>query len=153
MSDTEPHHETRDVSARVPLRVIAFMAIFVPLGLGIIGGLMSTVWAPPPSPAMPFMGDRPVETPAPRLQATPQRDLAAFEARMTRELTHYGWVDREAGIVRLPIERAMALLVERGLPDTRGPVRDRREPPNPSPDAATEWLVPPSGAPAEEDTP
>lgn len=134
MNHTEQHHETRDVSARVPLRVIAFMAIFVPLGLGIIGGLMSTVWAPPPSPATPFTADRPVETPAPRLQATPQRDLAEFEARMTRELTHYGWIDREAGIVRLPIDRAMALLVERGLPDTGGP-------------------APPSGAPAEEDIP
>ncbi|MBB3230943.1 hypothetical protein [Halomonas stenophila] len=153
MSDTEPHHETRDVPACLPLRVIVLMVLFVPLGLGIIGGLMSTVWAPPPSPATPFTADRPVETPAPRLQAIPQRDLAAFEARMTRELTHYGWVDREAGIVRLPIERAMALLVERGLPDTRGPVSDRREPPHPSPDAATEWLAPPSDAPGEGDTP
>jgi hypothetical protein len=31
-------------------------------------------------------------------------------------LVGYGWVDREAGIVRLPIERAMELLLERGLP-------------------------------------
>jgi hypothetical protein len=31
-------------------------------------------------------------------------------------LEGYGWVDREAGVVRLPIERAMALVLERGLP-------------------------------------
>jgi hypothetical protein len=31
-------------------------------------------------------------------------------------LEGYGWVDREAGVVRLPIERAMELLLERGLP-------------------------------------
>jgi hypothetical protein len=31
-------------------------------------------------------------------------------------LEGYGWVDREAGVVRVPIERAMELLLERGLP-------------------------------------
>jgi hypothetical protein len=31
-------------------------------------------------------------------------------------LEGYGWVDRSAGTVRLPIERAMQLLLERGLP-------------------------------------
>ena len=34
--------------------------------------------------------------------------------RENRELTTYGWIDREQGVVRLPIERAMDLLVERG---------------------------------------
>jgi hypothetical protein len=31
-------------------------------------------------------------------------------------LEGYGWVDRQAGVVRLPIERAMELVLERGLP-------------------------------------
>ena len=33
-----------------------------------------------------------------------------------RTLYSYGWVDERAGIVRIPIERAMDLLVQRGLP-------------------------------------
>jgi hypothetical protein len=54
--------------------------------------------------------------PEPRLQVAPQVDLAAWRAREDAELNSYGWVDRQAGIVRLPIERAMDLLVQRGLP-------------------------------------
>ena len=30
-------------------------------------------------------------------------------------LHSYGWVDQQAGIVRIPIDRAMTLLTERGL--------------------------------------
>jgi hypothetical protein len=33
-----------------------------------------------------------------------------------KSLYSYGWVDEKAGIVRIPIERAMDLLVQRGLP-------------------------------------
>ncbi len=54
--------------------------------------------------------------PAPRLQITPERDLQAFHAAEDSVLHSYGWVAREAGIVRIPIDSAMALLFERGLP-------------------------------------
>ena len=30
-------------------------------------------------------------------------------------LDSYGWVDKDAGVVRIPIEEAMKLTVERGL--------------------------------------
>jgi hypothetical protein len=36
-------------------------------------------------------------------------------------LTTYGWVDRKAGVVRIPIERAMQLVAERGVPKGKGP--------------------------------
>jgi hypothetical protein len=39
-----------------------------------------------------------------------------MQAEENAALTTYGWVDRDAGIVRMPIERAMEILVERGLP-------------------------------------
>lgn len=48
----------------------------------------------------------------PRLQATPGRDLEAFRAGKQRLLHEYAWVDRSHGVVRIPIERAMALLVQ-----------------------------------------
>jgi hypothetical protein len=32
------------------------------------------------------------------------------------KLNSYGWVDRSNGIVRIPIERAMNLILQRGLP-------------------------------------
>jgi hypothetical protein len=33
-----------------------------------------------------------------------------------QRLNSYGWVDQQAGIARIPIDRAMALLAQRGLP-------------------------------------
>lgn len=54
--------------------------------------------------------------PDPRLQIAPKEDLQALRAREEADLNSYGWIDRTAGIVRLPISRAMDLLVQRGLP-------------------------------------
>ncbi len=54
--------------------------------------------------------------PAPRLQVTPRQDLRDLRAREDQILNGYQWVDRSAGIVRIPIAEAMKLTVERGLP-------------------------------------
>jgi hypothetical protein len=52
----------------------------------------------------------------PRLQATPVLDLNEFRAQEEAALRGYGWVDRKAGKVRIPIDRAVDLVAERGLP-------------------------------------
>ena len=54
--------------------------------------------------------------PEPRLQTNPREDLGNLRAREDQALTSYGWVDKNAGVVRIPIDRAMQLIVERGLP-------------------------------------
>lgn len=54
--------------------------------------------------------------PSPREQISPQLDLQALRAREEAELTSYGWVDRKAGVVRIPMDRALELLSQRGLP-------------------------------------
>jgi len=56
--------------------------------------------------------------------SNPQPGVLVVESTVLRnfldteeiELATYGWVDENAGIVRLPIERAKALLLEQGLP-------------------------------------
>ena len=53
---------------------------------------------------------------APRLQAIPLREGYEFREQENAELRNYGWVDRNAGTVRLPIDQAMQLTVSRGLP-------------------------------------
>ena len=54
--------------------------------------------------------------PQPRLQSDPRDDLENLRQAEDHVLDTYGWVDRNAGIVRIPIDRAMQLTVERGLP-------------------------------------
>ena len=67
-------------------------------------------------------GDRhPLEPPPdPLLQANPEDALAAMRAQEARLLGTYGWVSREAGVARIPIDRAMDLVLERGLPARDG---------------------------------
>ena len=39
-------------------------------------------------------------------------ELEAYRQEQERQLSEYSWIDQEAGKVSLPIERAMALIVE-----------------------------------------
>ena len=55
-----------------------------------------------------------IEPPPPRLQVDPSRDLARFRAEEERRLDTYYWVDRDAGVVHIPIDRAIKKLVEQG---------------------------------------
>jgi hypothetical protein len=55
--------------------------------------------------------------PQPRLQVAPTLDLAQNTDASQEQLQSYGWVDRKGGIARIPIERAMQLLVAHGLPN------------------------------------
>ena len=56
--------------------------------------------------------------PAPRLQPNPvdqippERQLELLRTYEEETLNSYGWVDKEAGIVRIPIDQAMKLVVE-----------------------------------------
>jgi hypothetical protein len=55
--------------------------------------------------------------PTPRLQDDDGNlDTADLHAREDLLLDNYSWVDRSKGTVRIPIERAMELIAQRGLP-------------------------------------
>jgi hypothetical protein len=54
--------------------------------------------------------------PEPRLQTNPRQDLLDLRAAEETTLTTYGWVDKNAGIARIPIDEAMKRVVEKGLP-------------------------------------
>ena len=54
--------------------------------------------------------------PEPRVEVHPWEQIRELRAREEQTLDSYGWVDREKGIVRIPIDRAIDLTIERGLP-------------------------------------
>ncbi len=60
-------------------------------------------------------GDLPLP-PAPRLQVDPRRDLDRLHADEDKLLTTYGWADGGHAAVRIPIDRAMELTAQRGIP-------------------------------------
>jgi hypothetical protein len=53
--------------------------------------------------------------PAPRLQVYPVRHWKDFQAAEAARLSSYGWMDRSAGVVHVPIERAIELIEKRGV--------------------------------------
>lgn len=50
----------------------------------------------------------------PRLQSDDAGDLRDYQADQRSKLQGYAWADRERGLVRIPIERAMAMTAARG---------------------------------------
>ena len=64
--------------------------------------------------------------PEPRLQVQPDSDLEEYLRGQRKRLGSIGWVDRDAGVVHIPVERAAERLLERGFP-VRAPA-DSREP-------------------------
>ena len=56
------------------------------------------------------------DPPAPRLQTQPFKDIYQLKTEQRGVLTSYGWVNQASGVVHIPIDRAMELTLQRGLP-------------------------------------
>ncbi|MEO8168662.1 MAG: hypothetical protein ABI623_10470 [bacterium] len=114
-------HETSDVDPKS----VAISGILLSLGLVFFAILLSAgvyvmFKAKSPDPNSPartlVVTDSTMLPPLPRLQADPHITLVPFVKMQDSLLASYGWVMRDSGIARIPIERAMKLVVERGLP-------------------------------------
>jgi hypothetical protein len=67
------------------------------------------------------VGQEPRQPAAPRLQQFPVNEFYEFRQQEDLRLDSYRWVDRAAGRVQIPIDEAMRLTLERGLP-SRAPL-------------------------------
>jgi len=110
-------HERGDLNARsvvraaVVLVAMTLVAIVVTVGtFRLLRGLL--VRADLPRPAL---ADHAAERqpPEPRLQREPFGDVGVLRAEERAVLEGYGWVDREQGVVHIPVEHAMQLYLER----------------------------------------
>jgi hypothetical protein len=54
--------------------------------------------------------------PAPQLEIDERNQLDKIRIDEAQTLSTYDWVDQKAGTVRIPIDRAMDLIAQRGLP-------------------------------------
>jgi len=74
--------------------------------------------------------------PEPRLEPLPLAPGQRLRAEEDAILTSYAWVDQKAGFARIPIDRALEILVQRGLPPSK-----------PMPPAAEPMAAPAPAAP------
>jgi hypothetical protein len=72
----------------------------------------------------------------------PAADLREVKAAEEAHLASYGWVDKENGVALVPVERAMEIVVEGGLPELAPlnpeQIDDEPAPPAPAMDAGSE---------------
>jgi hypothetical protein len=97
------------------------MIVFVNILAGVLFGYFSFLnpFGVAPPPAAP--GSAPPVTfvpPAPTLQVDYISDLQQVLATQEANINDYGWINQEQGIARIPIERAMELVAQQGLPVT-----------------------------------
>ncbi len=117
-----PGYETRDASISglvkfaIGLFVLLVVALWAMRGLFHYFGVKQTLGPP----ASPFADTRPLP-PGPRLQVAPAKDWQQLRGSENEILNGYGWVDKQAGVVRIPIRRAMDLLAQRGPPARASP--------------------------------
>ena len=117
-----PHigHETTDVNVWAVGKFAIGLVVVCVVSIGLLFGLLKffqsreeTGVANTVEPTKMF--------PEPQLQKTPIPDLKAIRAEEDKLLNGYAWVDQRKGVVRIPVDRAIEVLAQRGLP-TRGEV-------------------------------
>ena len=113
-------YETRDIRFSTIAKAFGGMAIVLAVVALSSGAVLRAL-----SSRFPPSGRHRLLPPEPRLQADPSADLRAMREAEEAEFGGYTWVDRPHGVIRLPVERAMALLLLRGLPTRASSSRSR----------------------------
>ncbi len=114
----ERRHEEKDVDVIGVVLIAALVLLIVAISYLTVQGLLRFVrkGRPATDVASYAVGEK-SKFPQPRLEVHPAADLADSEKVSERQLHSYGWVDRKGGLVHIPIERAMQLLLDHGLPE------------------------------------
>jgi hypothetical protein len=122
--EAHPHidavgHETRDANVRDIVITLACLAVGAGLVCLLVYGIFRyladhPLATAPPNP-MAETGRRQFPQ-APRIEEHPAIELRDLRSQEEKILSTYGWTDKGTGIVRIPIDRAMELQLQRGFP-------------------------------------
>ena len=112
-----PSYETRDANVRAVVGFLVVLSLVLAFTAIVSWGMFKYFSASQANraPASPFSETRQLPT-GPQLQVNPREDLLRFRAEQEHALESYSWENRDDGTVRVPIERAMEMLLKQGLP-------------------------------------
>lgn len=119
-------YEHTDIDPAVGYKFALWLAVAMFISFGIVYGVF---WffegrersANQAAQKYPLAVGQQNEPPAPNLQTQPFKDVYQLRLEEDAKLHSYGWVDKEGGVARLPIDRAMDVMIERGLPSRPAP--------------------------------
>ncbi|HUG81391.1 MAG TPA: hypothetical protein VML01_06995 [Bryobacterales bacterium] len=117
-SNGTPGHEQSDVHPRPIAAFEVGLLVWMVISAALMAGLFYYFTgreAKRDTGGSPLAEAREV-APGPRLQTTPSDEVEQQRASDEERLNSYGWVSEAQGVVRIPIERAMDIVAERGLP-------------------------------------
>ncbi|HET7442675.1 MAG TPA: hypothetical protein VFJ47_15335 [Terriglobales bacterium] len=129
----ETEFEQRDLSAKGIMSFLLGLAVFGVILHFVLAGMYDVLdryeqrHQPPLSPletpvekhSRQVPADTLMKFPEPRLEVNERTELQGVVLAQEQRLNSYGWVDEKSGILHIPIERAMQLIAQNGLP-TRG---------------------------------
>ena len=121
----DAEYEHTDIEPGIAAKFAVWLAISMIISGGIVYG---TFWLfegreqswNEEMQQFPLAAGRVKEAPTPRLQTQPFKDVYQLRQEQLEQLTSYGWIDQGTGVVHIPIEEAMRIVVERGALPTGG---------------------------------
>jgi hypothetical protein len=119
LRNVDTAHEPSDVNIRAIIWFVVVLSVTAALihtsmyGLFVLLDKLERQNDPAVSPVALPTGEAPL---GPLLQTTPWADLKRLRSEETQYLHSYGWIDQKAGVARIPIDKAKALLLQRGIP-------------------------------------
>ena len=120
LSVPENRHEHRDVNVLALGKFAIGLVIVTIFCMGIVAGILQYLMHKEGGMFVSRIEPPPTDTrqlpPEPRLEETPSQDEREMRAAEDKLQGTYGWLDQDSGVVRLPIARAMDLVVQEGLP-------------------------------------
>jgi hypothetical protein len=110
-------YEHTDANVRAIVKFglwLAITALIVHVGVGLMYAMLVEQAQDTTEQRYPLAAGAPPKLPPePRLQQFPRNEIYELRLSEQQKLTQYGWVDKEAGVVRIPIDEAMRLTIER----------------------------------------
>jgi len=109
-----PGHETTDAEVKPILKFLIglFVLIFVAMvGMSFLFDFFQQHFQGKAGPSTSLVDSKQIP-PGPKLQPDPAKELSELRALEEKELNSYQWVDRDTGVFRIPINRAIELLAQ-----------------------------------------
>ncbi len=110
-------HETAFLNTRTLVIALSVFILLIVVALAGAWILFQIYPASSPLQATPvsLVGGT-ITPPGPQLQANPEADLQNYQSTQQAILSSYGYVDKNAGIVHMPVDQAMQIYIQKGMP-------------------------------------